>query len=362
MDELTTILSTLISKKTVNPPGDESLVTDYIKQLFTAWNIPFETFEKTPGRTNIIGTVGQGKPVIAIICHSDVVPPGENWETDPFTLVEKEGKFYGRGVVDNKGPLTSILLAAKECAKQCTVKIVAAADEEKGSKQGAIYLLNECNFTADYVIIPDIGGNLKNIDIAEKGRLEIKVIAKGRQGHGAYPESGSNAINTLSEFITKLQNHQLTYTEHPFLSPPTINVGNISGGDAANMIPALATATLDIRTLPSMTTEKVLVELQSIAKENIEFEVLNVLNPTQIPPDNKLVEAIMQAITQVTHNQPKLVGTNGATIAKPFIEKGIPAVGIGIGDMMHVANECIEKQEIINLKEVLLKTIEILSK
>lgn len=369
---LKTILKSLVSKKTVNPPGDESLAAGYIAGLFRQWRTPYKRLEKSRSRANVVATIGKGKPVIVIVGHTDVVPPGEGWKGDPFTLKESKGVFTGRGVVDDKGPLTAVLLAAKHLKRhekdlRCTVKIVAAADEERGSEYGALFLLKG-GLKADYAIIPDICGSLKTLDIAEKGRIEVQVAAHGKQGHGAYPESGLNAIDLLAAFLVKLKGHRFAHKKHPYLSAPTCNTGNIAGGSASNMIPATASAVLDIRFLPGMKPKTIVEELQALADTvphgSFTFETLSIAPPTQVAARNSLVKALQEATKEVTGKVPVPVGSNGATIAKQFIAEGIPAVGIGIGDQdqMHAPNESIKKKEIVDLARVLVLAVEKFSK
>ena len=358
------LLAPLIAKQSVNPPGNESLVTNVVKSWFDAWGIPYEEFEGVAGRANLVGTIGSSGPVIIIVGHSDVVPAGDGWQSDPFTLTEKAGLWYGRGTVDNKGPMASILLAAKElkeheAALQCTVKVVIAADEERGSGAGIIHVL-EKGLTGDMGIIPDIGGHLENIDVAEKGRLEVVVTATGRQGHGAYPSSGKNAITLLAKFIAAVEQITFDYQAHPFLSAPTLNVGMVSGGAAANMIPGKAQATIDIRFLPGMREEAIMGTLETSAKEidqeAFSFEVTDRLLPTSVPADHALVTKLQASIKAVTGKDAGLEGTSGATIAKPLNEAGIPSIGCGIGDgdLMHVADEHIDPEEILQLARVLV--------
>ena len=107
------LLKELVSKNTVNPPGNEYLVADVLKKYFDELNIPYETFEKTPKRTNLIAKVGEGHPILFVPCHADVVPVNPDWDHDPFTVKIEGDTAYGRGVGDDKGPMVSAFLLAK---------------------------------------------------------------------------------------------------------------------------------------------------------------------------------------------------------------------------------------------------------
>lgn len=193
----------------------------------------------------------------------DVVPPEDGWDSDPFTPVEKDGFLYGRGVLDNKGPPAASLLAAR-VLKQVVgddgiggeLIIAALADEEASSVEGDFgvgYLLEEDFIRPTCAIIPDIGENMRSIDVAEKGRVVLRIVAAGVQAHGSTPERGVNAIYKMAHFVTKLEQLQLPHQVHPVLRSPTLNLGEVHGGAAPNIVPGECTAYVDVRIVPGQT-------------------------------------------------------------------------------------------------------------
>ena len=129
-----------------------------------------------------------------VMAHMDVVPVGDPslWHTDPWTLVEKDGKIFGRGVEDNQQGLCSAVFAALYFIKNGivparTIKLLFVADEENGSTYGAIWLINNTNLFRknDLILIPDGGDSEgRTIEIAEKNLLWLSVHVIGKQTHG----------------------------------------------------------------------------------------------------------------------------------------------------------------------------------
>jgi len=375
-EEIVRLATELIGVNTVNPPGNERLAVNIVEKYFKTHDIRYDIFEKITGRTNIVGYIGNGNPTLLVACHLDVVPPGDGWDTDPFKSVVNNGRIYGRGANDNKGQMASMLVLAKflkdnESKLNGSLLLIGAADEEKGSSLGLEYLLDECGITADFAIIPDVAHNMKIIDVGEKGALFLNITSYGKQAHGSTPEKGTNAIWNMIELLNQLKNINFKCRSHELFSPPTLNLGTISGGVAHNIVPAKCEVKLDIRYLPGETEKETLGNINeiiaSIRKHNptAKFDV-NVgahLPPTQVPVDNPLVNLISMHTESVLGTKPIPTGFSGVTVTKQLIEKGIMAVGFGPGDedQSHVANESIAIKELIDFGKIMgLVTFDIL--
>ena len=136
------LLNKLIKADTTNPPGNEYRVAEVVASFLKCIGIPFFRHAKKPGRTNILWNLAAHKrKEILVAAHSDTVPPGDDWKTDPFELVKRKGELIGRGVVDNKGVLAALLVATKILKKiekdlPCRIVFGSVADEEAGSEFG----------------------------------------------------------------------------------------------------------------------------------------------------------------------------------------------------------------------------------
>ncbi|MFZ5515925.1 MAG: M20 family metallopeptidase [Candidatus Zhuqueibacterota bacterium] len=347
--------------------GEEYRVAAIVKREFERMGIGFEEFARMEGRPNIIGKIGRDESGVRLLlpAHMDVVPAGDGWESNPFEVIQKEGMLIGRGVLDNKGPLASILVAGDVLQKlglgeslRGELQLAALADEEAsdpdGVDYGIGYLLKEKLIRPTHAIIPDIGENMKAIDIAEKGRTVIKITAIGKQAHGSTPEKGVNAVYMMARLVTEIESLKLEYQVHPVLKQPSLNLGEIHGGAAPNIVPGACSIYLDIRTVPGMTRESILRQLKRCAETiqdgNFTFDVMAWSEPHSIDPENALVAVIQSNTLDALHFWPEAYGMGGSTYAKSLNLHGILAVGWGPGDdnAFHVANESVEIQQLVD--------------
>jgi len=361
-------LSDLIRARSVNPPGDEHLAAKILAQFCEAEGIPYETFEKEPGRTNVVARVGRGQPRIAVPMHFDVVPAGDGWETDPFEPVVRGDRIVGRGAKDNKGPLAAMMLAAKylkthEAELVGTLLLVGAADEEAGSALGMRYLLEECGFEADFAIVPDSGHEMRRVLVGEKGVLFFKVVAEGRQAHGSSPERGASALWPVVDFLERIREWRPAGAPSDLFTPPTLNVGAIHAGTVPNMVPGRCEALVDIRYLPGTDVESILAHLRGIMSEaagkaagvRMRLEVISDQAPSRVATDHPLVKVIQRRTEEVTGLRPEVFGQSGASVAKFLVLRGMPAVGFSCGPegVEHMANEWTSLDELVRFAEVM---------
>ena len=365
--ELVDLLSRLIAARTENPPGNESAAAAELETFFQRHGIPFESFSAEPGRVNLIGRVGSGGKTLLLPGHLDTVPAGDGWTLPPFAATIRGGRMCGRGASDDKGPTAALALAGA-CLKQCfqlngTVLVAGVADEELGSALGLEYLLREGKLSADFAIVPDVAGNMKTIDLAEKGLLFVEIVSHGRQAHGSTPDRGVNALWNLIGLLNRIRDRGVPMAQHALLSPPTCNLGMMSGGAAPNIVPGRASAVLDIRFLPGQSVEQMKGWLASLMREaereikeaRFELHEKSSLPPTETPGDNPLVRVIQEAAREMTGQSPRPSGMSGATVAKQLIARGIMAVGFAPGDsdQAHQADESVEIEELVTFAKVI---------
>ncbi|HXI01852.1 MAG TPA: M20/M25/M40 family metallo-hydrolase [Candidatus Saccharimonadales bacterium] len=341
-------------------PGNESKVTAILGKELDAIGVPYKTYAKVKGRDNLLASVGQGKPgykKLMVLLHTDVVPAGapSDWKFSPFEPFEKDGKLYGRGVLDDKGPLVSAfatLKILKEHEDKVPGQFIfgAVADEEVGVGVGLDYLINEAKvIECTDAIIPDIAGEMREINIAEKGRVLLKVRAHGKQAHAMEPSKGINAIYAMGHFLQALEKHELRHEKHPVLGGPTVNTGLIRGGAAPNAVPADCETTLDIRYVPSQTPEGIRDEVQALAEKiqkaggtpgaTFTTEIFQTALPCEVSPEAPIVKMILKHAPDA-----KITGSGGGTFAKDLVLMGVEAVGWSCGneETYHQPNEEIE--------------------
>lgn len=305
-----------------------------------------------------------------IMAHTDVVPTGkiEAWESDPWKVVERDGKIYGRGVEDNQQGLVSAAFAALAFIKnkitpEHTIKLLFVADEECGSNYGAKYLLEKHKDLFgkdDLILIPD-GGDSKgeSIEIAEKNILWIRFKILGKQTHGSMPDDGINACLASADLTMRVHALEKIFDKRDSLfSPdrstfePTMRLANVEG---INIIPGEETICFDCRVLPCYTIADALKEVRRCCDETekaynvkITFETPQAEESYATPSDAPIVKKLSTALKATRGFEPKLIGIGGGTVAAFFRNIGIPAVVWStLDEMAHQVNEYAKIENIV---------------
>ncbi len=302
------------------------------------------------------------KKRIWVMAHIDIVPPGDlnKWETDPYTVVRKDGRIYGRGTEDNQHGIVTPLFALKAIKESklqlpYDVCIALVSDEETGSGYGIGYMLEKCDLFGkdDYIFVPDAGEpDGAMIEVAEKSIYWLKVETKGKQCHASTPEAGLNAHYVAAHLITRLHRlHEIFDRRDEVFDPPIstfeatkkeANVPNI------NTIPGDDVFYLDMRILPGISLDDVDKAIRGIADEvEKEFGVKISASPVQkeeaapaTPVDAPVVKSLSAAIKDIYGIEAKPMGIGGGTVAAFFRRNGFNAVVWSrIEDTCHQPNE-----------------------
>ena len=357
-EEIVELASSLISRNTTNPPGNEYRVKEIILSSLKELNASIEIIgeEKRP---NILGFIGEGKPIIGILAHMDVVPAGEGWHTPPFSPVLKEGKLYGRGAIDDKGPYACAWQAVKALLKTSkrikgTIILGAVADEERGSEKGVKLLLQK-GFKADFCLIPD-GGNLEKMIIGEKGLLWIGITCRGKSAHASTPEKGVNAILKTCQFLEKIKRIKWP-SSSPYFTPPTLNVGKIEGGEAPNIVPSLCKTIIDIRYPLGLKKEEILSLLRKISEgiPEVQFSwnLIEEAPPHLVNTESFWIKKFEEAAREEGIKIKKTT-QSGFTVAKLLNLAGIPSISHlpEKDSTAHQANEFVTVENLVKCARI----------
>ena len=353
-DEIIELTAELIEKETVNPPGNEYLAKEIIVNSLERLKARIEIIEGEKGRPNIMGYIGEGEPSVAVIAHLDVVPPGSGWKSNPFSARISDGRIYGRGSLDNKGPYAAAWAGVKAILESSlpfrgTIILGAVADEERGSRLGMELLLKK-GFSPSFAIIPD-GGKIDEAVIGEKGLIWLKISSPGKSAHACNPGKGENAIYKMVDFLSAIRDYRFRGDFHPLFSAPTLNLGKIEGGEAPNMVADKCEAILDIRYPLGMKSRDIVAQLRNLAEKKqleVEMERVNFSQPHIVKEDSPLVEAFRKAGERMGINL-RLGTTGGNTIAKNLYFKGIPSITHfpAEEDSAHQANEYVKVDNLV---------------
>jgi len=298
---------------------------------------------------------------IWVMAHLDVVPAGEIslWKTDPWKVVEKDGKLYGRGVEDNQQGLVSAVFAALSFVKlgikpAHTVKLLFMADEEVGSGYGIQYLLKHENLfrKEDVILIPD-GGDAKGetIEIAEKNILWLRIHTMGKQSHGSRPDEGRNACLAACDLALRLHDLENVFSKHDDLFAPdystfspTMSLANVQG---INIIPGDDVFYMDCRILPCYKLADVLREVQKRCDDvekkysvKIEYETPQAEESPATPVDAPVVVMLSEALKKVHGITARTIGIGGGTVGAYLRSRGYnAAVWSTMDETAHSPNE-----------------------
>ncbi len=321
--------------------------------------------ERVPGgkRPNIVVNLPGGRqgPALWIMSHLDIVPPGEesSWKSDPFRMVRRNGRLYGRGTEDNQQGMVSSIAAAVALLQlgllpPQPVRLLFVADEENGSEYGIRHLLANTKLFGgeDRVLVPDGGSpDGSMIQIAEKSLLWLKFQTLGRQCHASTPGEGKNAFLAGSELVCRLAELNLLYSEEDLLfDPPTstftptkkeANVPNI------NTIPADDVFYLDCRVLPEIDLDALMARIADLCLEvekkhavSIRVSTVQRVSSPPTPEDSPLVAALKEALKTVYRVEPRTYGIGGGTVASYLRNCGIhTVVWSRLDETMHMPNE-----------------------
>jgi acetylornithine deacetylase len=346
------ILADLIGFPTVSSDSNLEMMA-YLADRLTSLGARTELFTDPSGhKANLFATLGpEGPGGIVLSGHSDVVPAvADDWTNDPFAMVERDGRLYGRGACDMKGFIACALAAAPDYAGRDLARPVHFAftyDEEVGCL-GARALTEEL---ARREIRPEIAiiGEPTEMRVIEghKGCCEYTTRFTGAAGHGSAPERGVNAAEYAARYVARLlalrEELHARAPEHGRFDPPwsTINVGRIEAGVAHNVIAAHAEVDWETRpvqpadgpfvteTMRAYAEEELLPAMRAVCPEAaIETETVGEVAGLIPMPEN----AARRLVSELT-------GANGAEVvafgteAGLFQSLGLSAVVCGPGSI-----------------------------
>jgi len=316
---------------------------------------------------NVIGRLGFGKKVIAFDAHIDTVYPGDLslWDFDPFAAHIKDGKIWGRGTVDQKSGMASMLTSARimkdlDLAKEFSIYFTGTVMEEDCDGLCWQYILQEGEIKPELVVITE-PTNL-NIYRGHRGRMEMEVSIKGLSCHGSAPERGDNAIYKISRIALEIEKLHQNLRYDDFLGKGSICVTQVFfTGPSQCAVPDSARIHLDRRLTFGENKESAVAEVQDACKKagypDATIEILTYQEaaytgfvyptekyyPTWVTPlDSVYVQNAADAYTKTLGTKPLIdkwtFSTNGVSIAGM---KGIPCIGLGPGNEIyaHAPNE-----------------------
>lgn len=310
---------------------------------------------------NLFAIRGEGGPHFAFAGHSDVVPPGEGWRTDPFIPEAQGDLLYGRGTVDMKGAIAAFIAAAARMTdQQGTLSLIITGDEEGPATHGTVSLIdwmNERGIRPDLCLVgePTSAHRLGDmVKIGRRGSVNFWIENPGAQGHVAYPHLADNPIPALIRALDALAGLHLDDGNEWFqpsnLEITTVDVGN----GATNVIPAMARARINIRFNDEHSggalVERVRATVAAHAPKATIRAVIS--GESFITPPGDFSTLVSDAIVAVTGIVPEL-STSGGTSDARFLSRICPVVEFGLCNAtMHKLDEAVAIPDLHALADI----------
>lgn len=358
------LLRELLQTCSYNPPGQELAVAHLLAARAEAWGLRAELTPLGPDRANLLvsaPTEADG-PLLLLCGHLDTVPPGDQpWEHDPLSADLTDGVLHGRGAVDMKAGLAAMLAALRALAPTAAglrgrVRLIGLVGEEVDCAGAKTFFDAGGMREVAWLVV----GEPSSLDVvtAHRGALWLEVVAHGKTAHGSMPQLGVNAIDHLVDLLRAARDLRFEYRPHPLLAPPTMNVGTIVGGIKTNVVPDLARATLDLRSLPGQRHDELVDAVLSLAAQaeeatpglRLEVRVVHDLPPVETASQAPLVQTLLGVAGQVRGGTARIKGapyyTDAAILTPPT---GVPTVIFGPGDetLCHQPNEWVEVTQVL---------------
>lgn len=304
---------------------------------------------------------------LAIVCHTDTVPYSAAWP-QATTLIERDGMLHGCGACDVKGFLSCMIAAASDVNAARLSKqlcMVFTSDEEIGCR-GARFLVDRQALKTRYAIVGEPTSLIPSR--AGKGYCLAAISVHGKAAHSAYPDVGHSAIFAAAKLIVEIEllGTELTKHRNNAFDPPytTLNIGEIHGGIAKNIVPAECLFLVEWRPIPDQPLQLVADRLHELAARfstdhiEIDIDIQRMDSGFETPTASPVIQSLLG-------NSRTSVQTIAFGTEAPWMTRmGAEAVVIGPGSMLtaHSPRECVPIKELDDCVHMLHTAIERLCK
>ena len=367
------LLEELMRKPSVTP--DDAGCQEILARRLQALGFECETMQ-FGDVTNLWARRGVAGPMLCFAGHTDVVPPGadDDWDTDPFEPVTKDGYIYGRGSADMKSGLAAMITAlesflADHSDHDGSLALLITSDEEGRARDGTLKVVEELqsrNESIDWCVLgePSSQETLGDIvRIGRRGSLSGMLTVRGVQGHVAYPQLADNPIGRFAPVLSDLYTTEWD-RGNEFFPPTSFQVVDIQAGVGfPNVTPGELTARFNFR----YSTEWDHHGLQDKVRQlfdahDIDYELdWHLSGEPFLTEAGKLINAVSQAVTEQAGMAPEL-STGGGTSDGRFISPaGTDVVELGpVNASIHKVNERVRIDDVIALSSMYRRIIELL--
>ncbi len=339
-------------------------VREYLKPLDAQVRL---TFDDDKRKANLFATLGPRKNGgIVLSGHTDVVPvQGQAWDADPFTLIERDGRLYGRGTSDMKSFIAVVLALVPEFVQRglkAPLHLALSYDEEVGciGVGRLIADLAAAGIRPQSCIVGE--PTMMHPVIAHKGKKSYRATVRGLASHSAYAPSGVNAVEAAAEAVAYLKRMARRHRDSgPYdrafdVAHTTVHTGVLHGGTALNIVPHECTFDFEFRHLPGDDPKKLFDEFKAYVETTLEPEMRAVYKDagfdirlmSEIPAMDNSAETEVVALAQALSGNADYGKVSYGTEGSQFQQAGIPTVICGPGsiEQAHKPNEFVSLEQV----------------
>ena len=367
------LLSELVRRPSITPEdvGCQEIIAERLDALgFTCESMPFGNV------SNLWARRGSSGPVLCFAGHTDVAPPGDEdeWDSDPFEPLIKDGLMYGRGSADMKSGLAAMILALEQFVvahkdHNGCLAVLITSDEEGRARDGTLKVIEALTARDEHIDWCVLGEPSSqktlgdNVRIGRRGSLSGMLTVNGVQGHVAYPQLANNPIGRFAPVLAEL--YTINWDcGNEFFPPTSFQVVDIhSGAGSPNVTPAELSTRFNFRYSTEWDHERLKLEVHRIFDaHDIDYELDWHLSGEPFLTDpGKLTEAVSRAVAEQTGNAPKL-STGGGTSDGRFISPaGTDVVELGpVNATIHKVNEHVRIDDVVSLTAMYQRIMELM--
>ena len=371
MSDVLALAQQLIACASVTPDdaGCQQLISERLQRAgFRCEHLRFGEVD------NLWATHGSDGPVLVLLGHTDVVPPGprEAWASDPFAPEIRDGKLYGRGAADMKGSVAAFVVALEQFVAshpnhRGTIALLLTSDEEGdgiGGVRRVAEIFNERGQRLDWCITGEpssketLGDLLR---IGRRGTLSATLTVKGVQGHVAYPEKARNPIHLAMPALSELAARQWDSGYESFPST-SLQISNVHAGTGANnVIPGELQVLFNLRYNPNWRADQLEQECEAVLRAHGLDYAMHWHRGGEpfYTPEGPLRAAAREVLAQFAGSPPEESTGGGTSDARFIAPLGAHCVEIGpVNASIHKVDEHVAVADLEALPGLYLALIE----
>ncbi|WJI14394.1 succinyl-diaminopimelate desuccinylase [Pseudoxanthomonas winnipegensis] len=371
MNDVLALTCELVSRASVTPEdaGCQALIAARLQAAgFTCEHLRLGQVD------NLWATHGSGAPVLVLLGHTDVVPPGplEAWTSDPFAPQVREGNLYGRGTADMKGSVAAFVVAAEQYVAAHpdhvgTLAVLVTSDEEGDAIDGVRHvarLFAERGQRIDWCITgepssTEILGDL--LRVGRRGSLTGTLVVKGVQGHVAYPHKARNPIHQAAAALAELTARHWDDGYESF--PPTsLQVSNLHAGTgASNVIPGELRMQFNLRYTPHWDAPRLEAEITALLdRHGLEYTLSwHRSGEPFYTPEGRLRRVAREVLGEFAGAPPEESTGGGTSDARFIAPLGAQCIEVGpVNATIHQVDEHVRVADLERLPALYLALVE----